>query len=74
MDCRERGSHACGVYPYTDSVQVSHTEEEPDTRIIVSNPEERNMSTECPKQGLTSSEEPPIMLTKGRDSLHQRSD
>ena len=77
MGCRERGSHAQGVYITQDTssmgtVRVKQQEEE-DTKIIarvVRNMEERNVGTErkSPKQSLNSAEDLSMEHPERRES------
>ena len=82
MDCRERGSHARGVYPtqYTWRMATARVneEQEEDASIIV------NGYYEIWKEGRghnkgeksqtrpTSAKDLPIMLPEGRESLYHR--
>ena len=68
MDCRERGSHARGVYPTQETSRIGRAnvkhEKDTETRIIardLRNMEERNVGTKrkYPEQGLA------IMLKEG---------
>ena len=57
MDCRERGSHARGVYLTQDTSLMGTArvkqEEEADTRIIVRDMEGKNMDTKRKVQNKT---------------------
>ena len=78
MDCKERESHAPGVYSiqYTSRMRTARGghRHNNNSKGVVRNLEVRNMRTEkkSPKQGLTSAADLTMMLPKGRDSPYHR--
>ena len=83
MDCRERGSHARGVYPTQDTSHMGTArvkeEEEADknnSQRVVGDMEESNVGTKGkrPKQDLTSAKDLTIELLEGRESPYHRLD
>ena len=82
MDCRDRRSHARGVYPtqYTSRMEAARLKEEEkaDTRIIVKEflLEGRNVGTKgkSSKQGLISAKDLTMELPEGCESLYHRLD
>ena len=78
MGCRERGTHARGVYATQDTSRMGTAmvkQEEKNrhknhSNRIVRNMEERNVGTKgkSPKQNLTSAKDLTIELSEGRQS------
>ena len=71
MDCRERWSHALGVYPtqYTSKGEIRRrSRHQNHSNRVVRNLEEKNVSTKgkSPKQGLNSANDLTIELSEGR--------
>ena len=77
MDCRERGSHARGVYTAHDTLRMKKAwvkqEEKADARIIVKEQQKiRNKGTwagrgKVPKQDPTNAEDLSLELPEGRE-------
>ena len=84
MNCRERGSHARGVYPTQDTsrMRIARVKQkvrsglQNNCKRVVRNMEENNvvMKGKSPKQSLTSADDQNIELLEGHKSPYHRLD